>query len=331
MLTGKTASSFMLILPKGTPLAENVPTSRIDLPVVLGKLRNSNFNGYAKFGLSAATGVFLYIEGRLISVFFQPEGNNSRQDLDAIQATIENLVLNRDGDFSAYRFSKEIAFALLAMFRGELILNAQEMKLIDFKAVLEKIKAERMNACLKIYTENRAGLILYRDGAPIGFCHDSAQEIGLSQADIQKIAVLPGARIDVRVIKDSEDGATLVDLNDLVDIAKAWSVAKKNVFTTVSAAPVASPSTAISAEPPKTDLAGLQSGLSEVAFNYLGKLGRPLLEKELAKIGGVEGILVPGKLEELLAGLENGSKLLTNLAKIRQMQDAMRDEVARYR
>jgi len=324
----------MFILPKGTPLAENVPTSRIDLPVALGKLRNSSFNGYAKFSLTSTTGVFLYIDGRLISALFQPDGTGSLQDLDAIQATIESLVLNRDGAFSAYRFSREIAFALLALFRGELILNAQEMQLIDFKAVLEKIKGEHMNACLKVYTENRAGLIFYRDGAPIGFFHDSAQEIGLSQTEVRTIAGLQGAKIDVLAIKESEETATLLDLHDLLDLAKSWSVAKENVFTTVSGSPAASrslpPASARPAEPFETNLVALQAGLSEIAFSYLGKLGRPLLEKELAKTSGPEEILVPEKLERLLASLEKGAKLLTNSAKIKQMLDSMRAEVARH-
>ena len=325
----------MFLLPKGHPLAENVPLQKIDLPAALNKLRNSSFSGYARVGLPSATGAFLYIDGRLVSALFQRDGSSNRHDIDAIQTTVESLVLNRDGTFSAYRFSKEITFAVLALFRGDLILNSQEMKLIDFRAVLEKIKVEHMNACLKVYTNDRAGLIFYRDGVPIGFFHDTAQEIGLSQAEVQKIVTLPGAKIDVQAIKESELLSTLVDLNDMIDIAKALSVATENVFSNISGSPAICPTTPISsttilAAPHTTKFAELHTGLIEIAVTYLGKLGRTLTEKELAKTGDLQNLLVPENLEILLKTLENGSKLLTSSIKIRQMQDSIRTEVARY-
>lgn len=324
----------MFLLPKGLPLAEYVPVSKIDFPAALSKLRNSSFSGYAQVDLPSATGVFLYIDGRLISALFQREENNSLHDLEAIQATIESMVLNSDGTFSAYRFSKEITFAVFALFRGDVILSAQELRLLDFRAVLEKIKAERMNACLKVYTDERAGLIFYRDGAPIGFFHDSAREIGLSQAEVQKIIGLPGTRIDVQAIKQSEVASTLVDLNDIIDIAKTWSIANENVFLAGLGTPVLNPTTPTSATtspaPPSTKLNDLQTGLFEIAVSHLGKLGRTLLEKELAKTGGPKSLLLPERLEELLAALEKGSKLLTSSVKISQMQDSMRAEIARY-
>jgi hypothetical protein len=324
----------MFLLPKGIPLAENVHASRIDLPAVLGKLRNGSFNGYAQVSLPLATGVFLYIDGRLISALFQREASNSLRDIDAIQATIESLVLTRDGYFCAYRFNKDITFAMLALFRGDLLLNAQEMKLIDFRAVLEKIKTERMNACLKVYTDDTAGLIFYRDGAPIGFYHDTAREIGLSQAEVQRIAGLPGARIDVQTIKDNEVASTLVDLNDLMDFAKALSLAKENVFSTAADVPAISQLSSLNAPfpaaPSSSKANELQAVLIEIAVIHLGKLGRILMEKELAKAGDSTKLLVPEYMEKLLVALENGSKLLTSPLKIRQMQDSMRAEVARY-
>ena len=325
----------MFLLPKGIALAENVPTSKIELPAALNKLRNSSFCGYAEVDLLSAVGIFLFIDGRLISVLFKRGDTNGLRDLDAIKTTIECLVLNREGAFSVYRISKDISFAMLAMLKGDVVLNAQEMKLIDFRGVLEKIKAERMNACLKVYTDDRAGLIFYRDGLPIGFFHDTAQEIGVSQVEVQKIVGLPGAKIDLLAINESEETSAMVDLNDLIDIAHVWSVAKENVFS-----PVAD-STAISAtikttkeSPPEAqptkNLVGLHAGLIEIVVTHLGKLGQTLSERELAKTGEPKNLLVPENLDELLVSLEKGAKLLTSSVKIRQMQDSIRVEVARY-
>jgi hypothetical protein len=79
-----------------------------------------------------------------------------------------------------------------------------------------------------------------------------------------------------------------------------------------------------------TELAELKTGLIEIAVAHMGKLGRTLAEKELVKTGDPENLLVSENLEELLSALEKGSKLLTSSVKIRQMQDSMRAEVARY-
>ena len=321
----------MFLLPKGVALAENVLTSKIDLPAVLNKLRNSTFSGYAQVDIPSGTGIFLYIDGRMISALLQREGSNTLHDLEAIKITIESLVLSRDGYFSAYRFSKDIAFTLLALFKGNTILVGQEMELFNFRGLLEKIKTDQLNACLKVYTNDRTGLIFYRDGVPIGFSHDTTLEIGLSQVEVQKIVGLPGARIDVFTVKENEREAIQLDLNEMIDIANAWSVANENVFSTLTVKPVIKPITTVCATIPEIHstkkLVELQSSLIEIAVTYLGKLGQVLAEKELVKAGDPQNLLIPGNLDEFLAALEKGSKMLTSPVKIRQMLDSMRAEV----
>jgi uncharacterized protein YqgV (UPF0045/DUF77 family) len=325
----------MFFLPKGIPLAENIVASKIDLPAVLGKLRNSGFNGYAQLDIPSAAALFLYVDGRMIAAVFKREGNKILHDLEAIQTTIEGLVLNRDGFFRAYRFSREITYALVAQSIGDVVLAAQEMKQIDFKGVLEKIKTERMNACLKVYTDVRSGLIFYCDGSPVGFYDDISQEIGLSQTEVQKIAGLPAARIDVKSTSRSENASTRVDLHNLIDIAKVWSFANENVFSSAAVLPVVNTNTKTnvnnSVVPSTKKLEELQANIIGIAVTYIGKLGQILTEKELAKIGDPINVLIPGNLEELLTALEKGSKMLTSSVKIRQMQEAIRLEVARCR
>ncbi|NTV51028.1 MAG: hypothetical protein HGB32_11215 [Geobacteraceae bacterium] len=324
----------MFLLPKGVSLAEDVLLSKIDLPAALSKLRNSTFSGYAQVVIPSGTGFFLYIDGRLISVLFRREGSSNLQDIEAIKTTIESLVLNRDGSFSAYRLNKEIAFALLALFRGDALLVEQEMKTFDFKAFLEKIKAEQMDACLKVYTEDRAGLIFYRSGVPIGFFHDKAKEIEMSQVEVQKIVGLPGARIDVQTLKENEESLIQNDLNEKIDITKVWSVANENVFSNISISPVTKPIEATNVRLPEKrvtkNLSELHASLIGIAVSHLGKLGQVLVEKEMAKTGDPKNLLVPETFEEMLAAIEKGSKMLTSPVKIRQMQDSMRSEVACY-
>jgi len=324
----------MFLLPKGVPLAENVLISKIDLPAALNKLRNSTFSGYAQVVIPSGTGLFLYIHGRLISVLFRRDGNSNLHDIEAIKTTIESLVLNRDGSFSAYRLNKEITFTLLALFRGHALLVEQEMKSFDFRAFLEKIKTEQMNACLKVYTEDRAGLIFYCSGVPIGFFHDKAKEVEMSQAAVQKIVGLPGARIDVQTLKENEESLIQNDLNEMINIANVWTVANENVFSNISISPISKPIEAVNVSLPEKrvtkKLVELHANLIEIAVSHLGKLGQVLVEKEMAKTGDPKNLLIPGTFEEMLAAIEKGSKMLTSPVKIRQMQESMRSEVACY-
>ena len=324
----------MFLLPKGAALAENVLMTKIDLPAVLDKFRNNTFSGCAQIAIPSGTGVFLYINGRMVSALFQREGSKSLHDTDAIKTTIESLVLNRDGYLSAYRLTKEIVFALLALFSGDVILIEQEMKSFDFRGLLGRIKEDRMNGCLKVHTDDRTGLIFYRSGVPIGFYHDKAQEIEMSQVEVQKIVGLPGARIDVQAIKENEESVLQVDLNEMIDITKVWSVANENVFSTLAVPPVLKPTKVTSVNVSETriikKLAELQSSLIKIAVTHLGSLGQVLVEKELSKAGEPKNLLVPENFEALLAAIEKGSKMLTSPLKIRQMQESMRAEVSCY-
>ena len=324
----------MFFLPKGVVLAENILTSKIDLPSALNKLRNSTFSGYAQVTIPSGIGFFLYVEGRMISVQFRRKSGNCLHNIEAIKNIIESLVLSRDGSFSVYGLSREIASVLLALFKCNNYLVEQEIQSYDFKGLIETIRSENMNACLKVYTDDQEGMILYHDGVPVGFFHDSALEIGMSQTEVQKIVRLAGAKMDVQTVTKNEKKSIQSDLNEIIDIAKMWSIANENVFSTAAAAPVTlpivEPVIRISESCANKKIAELHSSLVDIAITYLGKLGQVLAEKELAKTGDPKKLLVPVNLEELLGTLEKGSKMLTSPVKIRQMQEAMRCEITYY-
>ena len=57
----------MLLLPKGTPLYENVAAATFSPPVVLQQLQEGRLTGYVRLRFSAATAVLLFLDGKLIS------------------------------------------------------------------------------------------------------------------------------------------------------------------------------------------------------------------------------------------------------------------------
>jgi len=312
----------MFLLPKGNPLAENVPISKLQLPEALEKLKNGKLTGCAMFDFPSADCALVYDEGKLVTAIVHRDGKEIN-DQAALQSLVEMMLLASNGSFSVYALSKDITLSVMALVGGRATIDSQEIKLIDFKALLERIKAEQMTASLKIYTDDRAGLIFYRNGATVGFFHDASNSIETSAGEVQLIAGLPGARVDLRVLADTN--GFVLDLAGLVDIRSLWTTASGNIFATPSSssAPAAETMQVQSAVPAKVSSVDLENTIINLVNQYIGKLGKTLAEKELMNIGGGASLKDPDKLQELLAAIEKGSKLLASSNKIKEMKEAI--------
>lgn len=319
----------MFLLPKGNPLAENVPISKLQLPEALEKLKNGKLTGCAMFDFPAADCALVYDEGKLVSALVHRDGKEIH-DQAALQSLVEMMLLASSGSFSVYALSKDITLSVMALVGGTANIDSQEIKLIDFKALLDRIKTEQMTACLKIYTNERAGLIFYRNGATVGFYHDASSSIETAAGEVQMIAGLPGARVDLRVLAET-DGFVL-DLAGLVDIRSLWDASSSgNIFAAapapaapVAEAPVAAqPVTAARLSAPE-----LENSIIDLVNQHVGKLGKTLAEKEIMNIGGAATLKDPNKLQELLAAIEKGSKLLASANKIKEMKEAILAQAA---
>lgn len=315
----------MFLLPKGNPLAENVPISKLQLPEALEKLKNGKLTGCAMFDFPSADCALVYDEGKLVTAIVHRDGQRIREQA-ALQSLVEMMLLASSGSFSVYALSKDITLAVMALVGGNTIIDSQEIKLIDFKALLERIKSEQMTATLKLYTPDRAGLIFYRNGATVGFFHDASSGIETSAGEVQQIAGLPGARADLRALDDSN--GFVLDLAGLVDIKALWEAASGNPFATpaVASAPAATAQPQPMAS--RTTAAELENTIVELASQHIGKLGKTLAEKELLNVGGAAALKDPEKLQELLAAIEKGSKLLASANKIKEMKEAITAQAA---
>lgn len=314
----------MFLLPKGNPLAENVPISKLQLPDALEKLKNGKLTGCAMFDFPSADCALVYDEGKLVTAIVHRDGKEIN-DQAALQSLVEMMLLASSGSFSVYALSKDITLSVMALVGGQATIDSQEIKLIDFKALLDRIKTEQMTACLKIYTPERAGLIFYRNGATVGFFHDSSSNIETSAGEVQMIAGLPGARVDLRVLADT-DGLVL-DLAGLVDIRELWNASSAGNMFAAPSAPVAADSTPAAAQTVAAatipSAAELENTIVELANQYIGKLGKTLAEKELMNIGGAASLNDSNKLQELLNAIEKGAKLLASANKIKEMKEAI--------
>jgi hypothetical protein len=313
----------MFLLPKGNPLHENIPAVKTDIPELLGKLKSDRFSGYANFVFPASVGILLFESGKLVSVMLE-QGEKKLSGFEAI-AAIFNQIFAAGGSLNVYKLSNDLTMCVHALLHGEMLYKGQELKLIDVKGLLEKFKANRLNGCLRIYTTDKTALIFYKDGAPLGFFHDGCQDIETSASESQKIAGLPGAKIDVLSTK-SVDELMQYDLLEMVNIAKLWeSTASKQVADLDR----------IKQEAEEQDkkqlddkLKGLEVDIRELAAAYVGKLGQTLVEKELQEQGGRNCFLDRKGAANFLLGVEKGAKLLTSLSKLNEMLNLMKSEIA---
>ena len=225
-----------------------------------------------------------------------------------------------------YRLSRDLVMGLHALLHGEVLYRGQELKLIDVKGLLEKMKARQLNGCLRIYTEDRSALIFYKEGVPLGFFHDGSNDIETSATESQKIAGLPGAKVDVLSTK-SADELMHYDLLEMVNIDKIWTSTKAQFE-----AQLQQQSKAIHERDNKEQdakLHELEDDLKEIAAAYLGKVGRILIDKELNICGGRSALLDANEVAKFMAGIEKSSKLLTSLTKLKEMTDVIKQEIKR--
>jgi hypothetical protein len=75
-------------------------------------------------------------------------------------------------------------------------------------------------------------------------------------------------------------------------------------------------------------LGELEEDLKEIASAYVGKMGRTLVEKELALLGGRQCLLNKEGITKLLSGLEKSAKLLTSGSKIQEMLKTLDAEIS---
>lgn len=306
----------MFLLPKGNPLFENLAASKLKLPEVLLKLSTGSFTGYASFVFQSSTTILVFESGKLVSTLLEEQNGNRQTGFEAISRLVELMVTTGSGTLNVYKLSKDLTMCIHALLQGEILYKAQELKLIDIKMLLEKIKADQMNGCLRIYTDDRSAMIFYKDGNPLGFFHDGSHDIETSSTESQKIAGLPGAKIDLYSTHGIEE-LMGIDLLEVVNIQKIWDTAislnQSEIDKTNKEREERDRKSAA------LKLADLEEQLKVIVTEYVGKVGRGVVDKELAEQGGNTCLMDETRVVSFFTGIERSAKLLIGATSIKTM------------
>ncbi len=314
----------MFLLPKGNPLFENLAATKLKLPEVMTKLSSGGFTGYASFVFQNSTTILVFESGKLISVLLEQTNGARQSGFEAIANLAELMVTSSSGALNVYKLSKDLTMCIHALLQGEILYKAQELKLIDIKALLEKIKTDQLNGCLRIYTEDRSAMIFYKAGNPLGFFHDGSQDIETSSTESQKIAGMPGAKIDLYATQSVEELMGL-DLLEVTNIQKIWETAVARHQAEIEK---------LSREREERDkkstalkLMELEEQVKAIVTEYVGKVGRGIVDKEIGDRGGNACLIDEVGSAAFLAGIERAAKLLISSTNIRQMMEKLNQTI----
>lgn len=310
----------MFVLPKGSPLFENLAVGPLKLPDVIAKLSTGGFTGYASFVFQASTAILVFEAGKLVSAMFEEKSGNRQTGFEALSALSHQMVGTSGGFFNVYKLSKDLTMCIHALLQGEILYKAQELKLVNIKSLLGKIATDRMNGCLRIYTADRSAMIFYKDGAPLGFFHDGSQEIETSANESQKIARLPGAKIDLLSTQGVEHLMGL-DLLEGVNVQNIWETAVSHRQSEINKINRAREEQ--QKENTASRLAELEERVKSIVAEAVGKVGRGIVDKALTELGGNACLLDETDVVAFLAGIERSARLLISATSLKVMIEAL--------
>ena len=306
----------MFLLPKGSPLFENLAVSKLKLPDVLSKLSNGAFTGYASFVFQSSTAILVFEAGKLVSVLVEGQNGKRESGFEALSTLAELMVTTGSGALNVYKLSKDLTMCIHALLEGEILYRAQELKLIDIKTLLEKVKEDQMNGCLRIYTDEHSAMIFYKAGNPLGFFHDGSSDIETSSSESQKIAGLPGAKIDLFSTQSAEElmGTNLLEVTNVQKIWDACIALHKSEIDKTNLERQERDKKIMSQK-----LAELEEQAKLIVSEYVGKVGRGIVDKEISDNGGNACLIDPDGAEKFMKGIERAAKLLVSGTNIKTM------------
>lgn len=341
----------MHFLPKANPLYEQISANKVIIPDILEKLGKGHFTGYLSHAAADFEACCIFAKGKLICAF-STESDRDNNGFEAISQMFDKI-FSIGGEINVYRMTADLAMCAHALVQGTKLFNGDEVRKVDIKSMLASIKGQDMNGVVRFYTADRHAMMFYKNGLPIGFYHEGARTIETSPDESRKVAALPGARLEVRSTRPIEE-LMQYDLLQMVNLGKLWESASSRqaasqtkvetsqihvdsthpvedstqqlVTSSQSEATQQQPSP--SPEHSDEKLQELFEDLQEVAMAYLSREGRLLIEKRIGEAGGYSVLLDNDKTEALLSQIEEEARVIDSHARIDEMIDLMRSEIA---
>ena len=315
----------MLTLPRSNPLYEHIDVQKINLPEAIKKMGAGGFTGYLGYASSSSEGYFIFIKGTLISILML-EGGLRKTGFEAV-VSLFGTTLEKGGVINVYRMTVDLAACTHALLHGTEVIKPEPVRSLDLKATLGRMKQQALDGTILFSTPERSAMIFYKAGSPIGFYHDAAHEIETSPAESQRIAALPGAVVEIKSTPPVEE-LLLHNFLETLNIDRLWQASLSRHAASPSKAPQPSPTQSVPTAANDARLAELVDDLQEIAKAYLGRQGAELVLQLLNNAGGTSVLTDNGMVDTLLSAIAQQAPAIDPEAKIEEMSDLMRSEIA---
>ncbi len=308
----------MILLPKGSPVKEKINPARVNLPEAMEKLAESGFSGYLRFDSPVGTGIIIFQDGHLISALMQEIDVEGRIiAYDAITRIFEMSILG-NAVLNIYRLSSEVAISVHALLHGEYVYHGQDIKLINIRGLLDRIRNDRLSGCLRIYTDERVALIFYETGSALGFFHDGSTELETTADTSMSVAALPGAKMDLLSTVTAE-GKRMADLMASADLGPMWEKARNRLLEERKLRE--SHSGTLSDDELKVRRERLFALFRGVAERHVGQFGVTQVEKAFRKVSPTMSF---AEVDHFLNDMTRMAKLVAGPSKVTEMVEEMR-------
>ncbi|MDD2539544.1 MAG: GTPase-activating protein [Desulfuromonadaceae bacterium] len=314
----------MRFLPKANPLYEKISAAKIVIPDVLEKLGAGGFTGYISYVAPEFEFCGIFAKGKMLCAVSCSNGRD-KTGFEAIALLFDTVIL-AGGEINVYRMTADLAVCAHALSLGARLINGEEVRQVDIKGVLARLKSQGTNGVVRFYTPERSAMIFYKDGLPIGFYRDGASTIESSPDESREIAALPGARVEICSSRTLEE-LMQYNLLQMVNLQKLWESARlRNTVPRQKEETVADAS--VSAACSDQKLLDLVDDISEVASAYLSREGRSIVNKRIKEHGGPSQLLDEMSRTLFLARVEADAMDTDEHARIGEMIDLMKSEIA---
>jgi hypothetical protein len=319
----KSGGCGMRFLPKANPLYEKISANKIVIPDVLEKLGNGGFTGYIHHLAPEFEFYGIFAKGKLLCAVSYDNGLD-KSGFEAIMLLFDK-VISIGGEINVYRMTADLAVCAHALLLGTHLFNGEEVRQVDIKGVLARLKGLGMNGVVRFYTSKRSAMMFYKDGLPIGFYHDGSSSIESSPDESRTIAALTGARVEICSTRTLEE-LLQYDLLQMINLQKLWESAQsRNTAPRSNEIPASGSSASIYSE---QRLLELVDDISEIASAYLSREGRVIVQKRIKELGGPSQLLDDAKRALFIARVETDAMANDAHARIDEMIDLMKSEIA---
>lgn len=134
------AIKFVMHVPKGNPIHQNLKTSYVNTAALLADLQVSSFTGYVDFTFPSASGLVFIIDGVIVNALDE-SGELVRKGGEAIDSLLVRASLP-DGVISLYGHEPSVVEAIAGRIDGEPVYMNLDSAFTDLGKLVEKLLAQ---------------------------------------------------------------------------------------------------------------------------------------------------------------------------------------------